>query len=67
MRRRLSPERVKQIYELKIRRLAQIKWEEAGKPEGRDLEFWFSAEKKQHEKDIHFGGTLTESALPNYD
>lgn len=66
MRQVLSTDRVKSIYEFKIRKLAQIKWEAAGKPEGRDLEFWFAAEKEQHEKDMRFSGALPVSALPNY-
>lgn len=66
MRHVLSPDRVKAIYESKIRKLAHTKWEEAGKPEGRDLEFWFAAEKEQHEKDMRFYGVLPVSALPNY-
>ena len=66
MTRRLSPEYIRRIYESKIRNLAQAKWEEAGKPEGRDLEFWFAAEKEQREKDMRFYGPLTEPALPDY-
>ena len=66
MRHILPPEKVKAIYESKIRKLAQIRWEEAGKPEGRDLEFWLSAERDQHEKDMLFGGVLPVSALPDY-
>jgi Protein of unknown function (DUF2934) len=29
-----------------ISKLAYQKWEQAGKPEGRDLEFWLAAEKE---------------------
>jgi len=67
MRHVLSPDRVKHIYESKIKRLAKIKWQEAGEPERRDLEFWLSAEKEQRDKDMRFFGALSESALPNYD
>ena len=31
--------------EEQTRRLAQTQWEKAGRPEGRDLEFWFAAER----------------------
>lgn len=29
-----------------IKKLAKKKWEEAGKPQGRDFDFWLSAEKE---------------------
>ncbi len=67
MTRILPPEKVKKIYESKIRKLAYAKWEEAGRPTGRELEFWLLAEKEQREKDEHFYRRLTEAALPNYD
>lgn len=34
------------IYEELIRLLAYQKWEQAGRPHGRDLEFWIAAEKE---------------------
>ena len=30
----------------RIARIAQKKWKKAGRPEGRDLEFWLEAEKE---------------------
>lgn len=53
-------------YESKIRKLAYIKWEQAGKPEGQDLEFWFIAEKDIQEKNMLFSRELSQSALPDY-
>ena len=33
------------LREAEVRLLAYLKWEEAGKPEGRSEEFWLSAEE----------------------
>jgi hypothetical protein len=33
-----------------IRELAYLKWEQAGRPSGRDTEFWLAAEKELREK-----------------
>lgn len=67
MRHVLSPAKVRQMYLQKIRTLAHAKWEAAGKPEGGELDFWLAAEQEQREKDMRFGGTLAEPALPNYE
>ena len=32
-------------YEKLVRETAYRKWKDAGKPQGRDLEFWLAAEK----------------------
>lgn len=48
----LPSECVEAIYEAEIRKLAHAKWEEAGKPEGRDSEFWLAAEADQRAKDM---------------
>lgn len=66
MRKYLSEDKVKQLYLNKIKRLAYYRWEKAGCPEGKDLEFWLAAEKEQREKDRLFGGQFQESALPDY-
>ena len=31
--------------------IAYLKWEQAGKPEGRDIEFWIEAEKEVNKKE----------------
>jgi hypothetical protein len=64
MREILSPERVMEIYEAKIRILAKNKWMLANCPENRDWEFWFEAEKEYNNR--YFVRPLKESALPDY-
>lgn len=66
MREFLSPDQVKEVYEARVRKLAYAKWEEAGKPEGRDIEFWYAGEKHLCEKIKSYADPLAESALPNY-
>jgi hypothetical protein len=43
-------------YEHEVKLLACILWERAGKPEGRDWEFWFAAEAWQQERRIPYTG-----------
>lgn len=47
--------------EQKIREVAYRLWEKEGKPQGQDLEHWFTAEKSSSEED--FDGSTSGSTL----
>jgi hypothetical protein len=49
--------------EQKIREAAHRLWEKEGKPQGKDLEHWFTAEKSAGEED--FDGSTSGSTLGN--
>lgn len=53
--------------EQKIRETAYRLWEKDGKPQGRDLEHWFTAEKSANEEDADnstSGGALGSESDP---
>lgn len=56
MRIKLSNEQVKAIYESRIKRIAYENWKQADCPDGRDLEFWFDAEKQYKDEMLKFYG-----------
>jgi hypothetical protein len=47
--------------EQKIREAAHRLWEKEGKPQGKDLEHWFTAEKSTGEED--FDGFISSSTI----
>ncbi|WP_123364258.1 DUF2934 domain-containing protein [Pseudomonas brassicacearum] len=54
--------------EQKIREAAYRLWENAGKPQGQDLEHWFTAEKSAGEEDFdssNSGSTPGRKAAPS--
>jgi hypothetical protein len=65
-KRVLSPEQINARREHQIRIRAYRLWEEAGRPHGRDQEFWLAGEREFINKENRFWGPLKEPALPNY-
>ena len=61
---KLSDERVKEIYENKVRNLAYHLWEQAGRPDNKSDEFWFEAKDNIDNQNYNFSKTLESSALP---
>lgn len=51
----------------KIQLIAYQKWEKAGRPHGRDVDFWLEAEKEYDAFNTKFGESLPESAVPSWN
>jgi len=49
-------------HEARVREVAYLLWEFAGKPEGRDLEFWCKAERSV----VQTGRSETASYIPKW-
>lgn len=64
VKRVLSHDRVKNIREQRVRTMAYRLWEEAGRPWGREEEFWLAAEQKYEEERQKLYGALPEPVFP---
>jgi hypothetical protein len=53
------------LTEQQIRDRAQALWEKAGRPEGRDLEFWYAAEAELNAAESESSDAPTVSDPPN--
>ena len=63
----VAPRAVREPAELEIQHAAYLLWVEAGRPEGRDLEFWLAAKQMlahRHGRDASTRQPAPEVAAP---
>ena len=53
---KLSDERVKEIRESRIKKIAFLKWVNEGQPNDKDMEIWLEAEKEYEQGMLNFCG-----------
>lgn len=64
--RKLSPERVCEVRQAKVRLRAYHLWEEAGRPCGQEDEFWSAGERAYKNDLSYFYRLFAEPCIPNH-